>query len=214
MDTLYSAMTVVCDNHWITNVQMRVLELTNTVFDSDFKLKYRLSKTFLPDFSRYESLEEKLMVEAMARGGNVEPAVIRKMVHYYLQGHCFVSGSIVVSAVVGERPYNKADIDLFVQCPLGEEDFKQFKKTIRALIVEHLQPAGFKLSSDLYGPDLEEELLQINDAHDFEVYRSKEQNVRLCSWKDSVFSTKEEDYNFTNLLHIITLTKTENIEGR
>ena len=87
MHALYSAMNVVCDNHWFTIVQMRVLELTNTVFASEFKLKYRLSKTFLPDFSRYESLEEKVMVEAMARGGNVEPAVIRKMVHYYLQSN-------------------------------------------------------------------------------------------------------------------------------
>jgi len=214
MDYLYSAMTVVCDNGWISIVQMRVLEMTNTVFASEFKLKYSLSKTFLHDFSRYESLEEKVMVEAMARSVNVEPDVIRKMVHYYLQGHCFVSGSIVVSAVVGEIPYNKADIDLFVQCPLGEEDFEQFMKTIKDLIVEHLQPAGFEISTNLYGPDLEEELRQINDAHDSEGFKFKEQNVRLCSWRDQVHSTKEEDYNFTNLLHIVTLTKTENIEGR
>jgi hypothetical protein len=214
MDILYSAFTVIFDNGWIPIVQMKVVEVTSRVFASVFKEKYRLSKKYLPDFCRYESLEEKVIVETMAAGANVEPDVIRKMVHCYLKGHCFVSGSTVVSAVVGKRPYDNTDIDLFVQCPLDEEDLEMFVMRIQALIVRHLQPESFTFQSILYGNDLEQSLQQIYTAHGFEAFKFRESINRSCSWKDSDVMTEGEDYNFTNLLHIITLTKTGKIDER
>jgi hypothetical protein len=214
MDILYSALNVIFDNGWIPIVQMKVVEMTSRIFASVFKQKYRLSQKYLTAFSRYESLEEKIIVETMAVGANVEPDVIRKMVHGYLKGQCFVSGSIVVSAVVGERPYNNADIDLFVQCPLDANDLEIFVMRIQALIEQHLKPQGFEFDSILYGPDLGVSLQQIYNAHNYEGYKFKEKISRSCSWKDSLVMTEGVEYNLTSLLQILTLTKTENIEGR
>ena len=133
---------LVYDVNFFSIVDLVNLEHTCKEFNQQKEL-FRLKRSIQTN----ETFEQQVVYKNMAACIQTNEEFIRTIVDVF-EKKCYLSGSLLLSTIVGSHPYRNpsADLDIYIDYPVDEHDREIFHERLFRLVKNQFEPNGFFLA--------------------------------------------------------------------